>query len=93
MLAWARKFPTQLPQSEIDAVNRGSFAKIDAADLSEFWGIWHNEVLAHAPGKWIESGFVKNRRAARFRQGLAVGFFTVAGLGLAAMIASSFVKR
>lgn len=93
MLAWARKFPTDLPQSEIDAVNRASFQKIDAASMTEFWDLWHDEVLAYPPGRWVESRLVKNRHAARFRQGLAAGCFAVAGLGLVAMLTAGLLKR
>ncbi len=93
LLAWAANFRTELPQTQIDALNRAKFQEIDRASMEQFWSIWQNDVLGWTPGEWVESGLIVNRRAARFRRRLAFGFFGLAGAGLAAMIASACIRR
>jgi hypothetical protein len=89
----AAQLRTEPPHAEIDEWNRAYSQWIDRQTAAEFWKTWLDEVISLPPGQWRESEVAANRQAARQRRRVGTWFLGAIPVGLAAMVAATFLRR
>lgn len=89
----AAQLVTHPEQAALDKQRDENNALIDKSSVTEFWRIWHEEIIARPPGTFRPSPFAVNRQIARTRQRIGIWFFGLIPLGIAAMVGSAFIRR
>lgn len=89
----ARQLETQPPAEEVAEVSAQISSAIDQLSLTEFWQMWHEQIIARPPGQFRESIWAINRQTARDRMTAAYAFLGLVPLGLSAMIGSAFLRQ